>query len=1727
MPNIRRGAIIGSGGSGGGGGGGTTAVSIRGSVVAGAAISDSDFKGDYLSVEQFGAAANGVANDSPAFIAAVAKAKAIGGASIYVPKGIYKLNDPILIDNATANVKFYGEGTGSIIRRGANLASGEGLFGVYGKDITFEDLLIDGGVTTAVGISYSTITDPMQPSLSDNTSVWVHGGAERINFSYMTIQHTGGYAILLDATSVGDIDNVTINNCNFLNNRPHLFGLGADLSYGSWTGGVHYQGNGTTFAVKNLSATDCTWSRNTGNCFWGHLYAFSKIHSNIRVVSCHFIDCGLDGVLVGGVVGGCVEGCTFRRIGYVCTDDTSPSTPRWLSGLNATALDTSGLVKCVNHTGNTFISINGGCIDGDGLGYGNVHGNVMLIPAPGDPEYTEDSIASFGPGNVGDNWTYGIQLSNSQNLSLAAVGVTITGNTFLNMGAGAIRLYAARNCEATANSIIHPPTPHGPPISLGNIGTGTNQRARNNVVTDNMISWNPPSDVPAVVEDSSIAAFSAGDKNWVANNRILSAGAGVPFEFQKDPVTSSITRFVLSAMVSPLTQASETHIQRETGLTRWYKKVGGTITSIMTLQDSVLLPGPAFGGPMLNVTSGTGTGGVLSTGARTTSAFDDAISTGKGYFDAFACLTDTTFLAADANQLGATVAMLRFRSSVGYIEQSLTVTAGARNWIPLTGIAAGADKFVQYGKLVSGTLILAGDSNFTWDYTAKVLTITGTTATAGIVALTSYIQSAEGFVSLSNSYQSIQTPTGGFNGAGIGITGGSSNKGGYVQIVPLNYAGNFPTALTNASFGGNDALLWVGAVNGTVSPVTAVTLNTNIAINSAVGFSTLNTLQNSIQAPVGGVSARWLVASDSLFFLEEAAPALSGSGQARIYMNSTSHTVLISTHGGAYVPLVGGGSGVAGSNQHVQFNDAGVFGGTSNFTFDKTNQIVTVTGKVAQASIVSLIGYIQSDGGFVTSLNSYQSIQTPNGGFNGAGLGLIGAGSKGGYIQLVPLNYAPGTFPVALTSASFGATDVLLWAGATNGTVTPLTSTGLHTNAFINAAGGFATASSLLIAVFAPNGGVVAARAALTDYLSFAEESAPALSPSGTSRFYMNSTTHVMMISQHGGAYVPLVGSSSAAGLDTYVQYNSGGSFGGSANLVWDNTNQILTVTGKPTSYGIHCVVGYIWSDGGLLVGSSAQNAVQVTTGGVSAKWLIANDSLFLISETVPSLSGAGQARIYLDSGSLTLRVSINGSAYGPLSSANAAGSTGNVQFNTANAFDASANFNWNNSTRQLVISTTAGVAGIAVGSGFIQSDQGFLVSNVGTFWNSIQTPGGIVARGSIQVGPNYTFDQSAAAANWLIHGMSTINGTAAFVLDAYDTTGFNTGAVAAFVGRRAVGSPGGFLGSIPTNTTILSIGARGSTSGGSMTGSSSAVMNFVATENWTPSAIGCEIYFATIPNGTASVRPVRLRISNSGLIQIPGTTNNAGAPLQTTSLQIDSGWVTAADTVVGGFHASGNQFNVLQAPSGGCYVGLGFTCDQALYPRTFGTGATPNTPGGGYAGFGHRSGATFWYWNPSTSSWGFVDFSAAGGGGVTSLNGITGAVTLIQGTGVTIGVNTPFAGQITISIGQSVGVLNSPVFAGIQSNGTCSAVLGFISGATRISNNGGQLTGSGLLMRQGAGATGFNFWVQDNGNGTWRYRAGGTGTITDNVGNQWGFEGGVLTKLNGVAFNQFDVLIP
>lgn len=74
-----------------------------------------------------------------------------------------------------------------------------------------------------------------------------------------------------------------------------------------------------------------------------------------------------------------------------------------------------------------------------------------------------------------------------------------------------------------------------------------------------------------------------------------------------------------------------------------------------------------------------------------------------------------------------------------------------------------------------------------------------------------------------------------------------------------------------------------------------------------------------------------------------AAPSVSPSGTARLYMDSTSNTLKISLNGGAFSTVGGGGSSTPGGfDRYVQFNDGGVLNGTNKLIFTKTQGLLDI-----------------------------------------------------------------------------------------------------------------------------------------------------------------------------------------------------------------------------------------------------------------------------------------------------------------------------------------------------------------------------------------------------------------------------------------------------------------------------------------------------------------------------------------------------------------------------------------------------------------------------------------------------------------------------------------------------------------------------------------------------------------------------------------------------------------
>lgn len=950
-----------------------------------------DYLGEYLSVLAFGAVGDGSTDDAPAINKAITTAVGLGGKDLYLPGGkIYQIKTPILFPAGAKNIRLVGDGVATVIRRGADMPDGKGMFEITGaQNITFKSLLVDGNVLTSVGVQYGTfrtnnLDDPMYPTLVKNTTFWVKGGSH-LRWQDAHIVHTGGYALLLDATT-SNIDGIKILDCTLSNNRPHLFGdVPSDLTYGSWTGGIHLQGNGTSFAVNNTLVRGCTFRRITGHGVWSHAYALNKAHSNLRIIGNYFEDIGLDGIQYGVVTGGVADSNVMRRIGYVTFDDNGQSQPKWIAGNSyAVGLDTAGRVRGVNYKNNVFISINGGCIDLDGFGQGTVSGNTCIIPRATDPEYAEDQIGTAAWGVGGVNWVYGAQISNNANDLIVGDSVNISGNTFVNCGGGAVRLYASRNCFVVGNRIDHTDSSVGAPMVIGNIGTGNYQRSYNNIITDNHVSWSPPAQAAIVYENNQYGSFQPGDINWVYNNKIT--GNGKAYEFKKDTITSSTTKQVFTSAHPAQDRASENYVQREgnydAGYLRWYSKVSvGNSVVLMSLTDTSVLH--------LAQDGAAGTGAV-ATGNRTSIGLMDSVNTGTLFADGMFVLGDSTYTDAKAKLFNGNYALLKFDKANKRVKVSVDVDgSGNRVWSDLGGWFVGNSLTLDALVNQPGFILFKRDTVSKWEIgntTADLFYITDRSTAVNILEATSnYVALSPGGRVVTVGGGTPDTAAGApklqVNGKIKSVSGGFVFPDGTTQVTAASVGGATSILLNNGigvqwkDTGGtyrdvirlaNDnnvylenppatgynqdiyirpgysRYLFLGASSGpsyvAPHPGSLVDLGTtgyrwNYIYAASVNCNTA--AYNAIQAVgTGGAGADWggFLGYSYALSGRATAPPLSGAGTAKMYADA-SGTLLVSQNGGAYSGLL-----TSGSNTFTgkQFMLAELMIGGSGYIYDKS-----------------------------------------------------------------------------------------------------------------------------------------------------------------------------------------------------------------------------------------------------------------------------------------------------------------------------------------------------------------------------------------------------------------------------------------------------------------------------------------------------------------------------------------------------------------------------------------------------------------------------------------------------------------------------------------------------------------------------------------------------------------------------------------------------------------------
>lgn len=581
----------------------------------------------------FGCTGDGATNDGPCAQLAVDALQGLNRA-LNIPAGFtFCLYTPIVI---RGSITLNGGGT---LKRCANMPTGKGLIDITASNVYLQGFTIEGATTTPqVYINYNlnpNLPSPFDATLTKNTSIWIHAGSSYVTVGEgpvgagITINHTGGYAALIDARTA-NINHISFVGNTVKNSRSGLNGTPNDYKYGSWTGGFLWTNNGYSTAINDLLFERNRMLQVTGNAIWGHTDAdgvhdpFSMQNSNVRVLHNYFEDMGLDAIQMQNVNGGIVANNTGKRIGYVSLVDDTPGQPYWQPpttnlppkppyipgtlyfSVPAVALDNSALVTGVEYANNDFDCINGEWFNGDGFGYGNIYpGTVTSCHASRDPfaqktrcGVTWDSpvVPQPPPLPMGTNVESGLSTGDSSASFAADVHINIVGGTFNGFGGGAIHLYGCVDCTVSSTTIVHPNDAYSSPISYGpfTIAARTIYPTRNKI-ENNLVYWSPTTGA-LVVEDPSYAAFISSNTNIVRGNLCVGDSGSACYELAKAPVTTTGSGPLVLSSVTPGACPNpsvpysptggpnciiETHTQTEgtdsgTYVERTYADIGGT-----------------------------------------------------------------------------------------------------------------------------------------------------------------------------------------------------------------------------------------------------------------------------------------------------------------------------------------------------------------------------------------------------------------------------------------------------------------------------------------------------------------------------------------------------------------------------------------------------------------------------------------------------------------------------------------------------------------------------------------------------------------------------------------------------------------------------------------------------------------------------------------------------------------------------------------------------------------------------------------------------------------------------------------------------------------------------------------------------------------------------------------------------------------------------------------------
>jgi hypothetical protein len=388
---------------------------------------------------------------------------------------------------------------------------------------------------------------------------------------------------------------------------------------------------------------------------------------------------------------------------------------------------------------------------------------------------------------------------------------------------------------------------------------------------------------------------------------------------------------------------------------------GGYVTATGTVYGgNVLTPGEVSAGGSL-------TGGNIFTGGQIS-----AVSTITG-----GNVATAGFVSATGNITGGNIV------SVGQISSTGNITAPTFLG-NLEGTTVTATGNVVGGNILFGSGIVSGTGNI---YANNIFAnIVGNVDAAGNLYEIQFNSTGDQLGATANF-------TYNFDNNVLTVANGNIAGGNLLLNNNINANGNITTGGFVSAVGNVTAPWFIGNVNATTLSALGNIVGGNIDavgsltagnISTAGNVTSGNILNSGIISSVGNITAPEFTGNVSATTVSASGNIDAGNLIVAGNVSATGN-ITAPTFFGNLVGNITGNIDAGGANTEIQFNDADILAGSPGFTFDKTSNLVTVTGNVTAGNVTSQ-GIITANLGvygdiYTTSIDSADSsaiIVTPD-----------------------------------------------------------------------------------------------------------------------------------------------------------------------------------------------------------------------------------------------------------------------------------------------------------------------------------------------------------------------------------------------------------------------------------------------------------------------------------------------------------------------------------------------------------------------------------------------------------------------------------------------------------------------------------------------------------------------------------------------------------------------------